>query len=255
MKSSTEFLPDKAVAVLCVAEPKSGKTRLAMSFPRPGILDCDGNLTSAVRVAGDKPFVYSQPFVTDDGREVPESDRWMRAVNETKAMAIRPDVETIVIDGLSNLCRWGLIYAEAELVRAGINVKKEYLAKYASFISLMSNFITMLRIPKKFVVVNVHQTLEKEELSGRIKYKLDIPGRLADNLGGQFTDVWAMDCVPDPGSKIGAKYFIRTKPTGYHPTLGSSLEMEPSIDITGKTPQETWELLAPKLSFNNKPNK
>lgn len=248
MKSSTDFKRDTSVAVLCVAEPKSGKTRLAMAFPRPGILDCDGNLTSAVRVAGDKPFVFSQPFSTDDGKEVPEVDRWNRAVSETKLMLLSKDTDTIVIDGLSNLCRWGLVHAEAELVKAGINIKKEYLAKYQAFIPLLTGFITMLRIPKKYVVVNVHMTLDKDELSGKIRFKLDIPGRLADTLGGMFTDVWAMDAVADPGSRIGAKYLIKTKPTGYHPNLGTSLDMDPSIDITGKTPEQIWFLLAPKLS-------
>lgn len=248
MKDSTAYVPAASVAILCVGEPKSGKTRLAMSFPNPAILDCDGNLASAVRVAGNKKFVYSQPFSTDDGKEVPEVDRWNRAMTESKAMIVRPDVDSFIVDGLSNLCRWGLVHAEAELVKAGINVKKEYLAKYQAFIPLLTNFITMLRVPRKYVIINVHQVMEKEELSGKIKYKYDIPGRLADNLGGQMTDVVAMDAVPDPGSRIGAKYFIRTKPTGYHPNLGTSLDLEPSIDITGKTPQDIWNLLSPKLS-------
>lgn len=249
MKPSTSFNAS-AVAILCVGEPKAGKTRLAMAFPKPGILDCDGNLASAVRVAKDKTFMYSQPYATDDGKEVPEVDRWNRAWKETVEMLKSPDVETIVVDGLSNLCRWGLIHAENELVKAGINVKKEYLAKYQSFIPLLSGFVTMLRIPKKYVVVNVHQTLDKDELSGKIRFKYDVPGRLADTLGGQFTDVLAMDSVADPGSKLGAKYFIRTKPTGYHPNLGSSVDFDPSVDITGKSPAEIWSLLSLKLSVN-----
>lgn len=253
MKTSTDFRPDRSVAVLCVAEPKSGKTRLAMAFPRPGILDCDGNLFSAIRVANNKKFFVSQPFKDDNDVEVPEEKRWNRAVSETKLLLGSPDTDTVIVDGLSNLCRWGLIHAEAELVKAGINVKKEYLAKYQAFIPLMTGFITMLRIPKKYVVVNVHQTLDKDELSGKIRYKLDIPGRLADNLGGMFTDVWAMDSVADPGSKIGAKYIIRTKPTGYHPNLGTSLDMDPAVDITGKTPDEIWAMLSPKLSVNTNP--
>lgn len=251
MISSTNYRSDKSVAILVAGDPGSGKTRLAMAFPRPGILDCDGNLSSAVRVAKDKPFVYSQPFRTDDGKEVPEVDRWNRAVSETKLLLSSPDTESFVLDGLSNLCRWGLVHAENELTKSGINVKKEYLAKYQAFIPLLSNYITMLRIPGKYVVVNVHQNMEKEELAGQIRYVLDIPGRLANNLGGQFTDVWGMTAQADPSSKVGAKYLIRTKPTGFHVTLKTSLELEPSIDITGKNPTEIWALLSPKLSINN----
>lgn len=248
MKPSTSFAIDRSIAILCVGEPKSGKTRLAMSFPDPGIIDCDGNLSSAVRVSAGKKFFFAQPFASEDGKSIPEAERWLRAEKEIKEMLVSPDVKTIVIDGLSNLCRWGLVYAEDQLAKSGINIKKEYLAKYAAFIPLLSNLVTLIRIGGKYVVVNVHQVLEKEELSGRIKYKFDIPGRLADNIGGQFTDVIAMDSMPDPGSKFGAKYVIRTKPTGYHPNLGTSTDLDPAIDITGKTPAEIWTILSPKLS-------
>ena len=249
MKTSSDYKLSTNVAVLCVGDPKSGKTRLSMAFPTPGILDCDGNLSSAVRVANGKKFLFSKPYETDDGKEVPEVDRWPRAVHETKLLLSSPDTQSFILDGLSNLCRWGLVYAENELVKAGINIKKEYLAKYQAFIPLMSNYITMLRIPGKYVVVNVHQTMEKDPLTSRTSYKLDIPGRLADTLGGQFTDVWGMSSDADPMNvKVGAKYTIRTKPSGFHVNLGTSMDLAPSIDITGKSPDEIWALLSPKLS-------
>lgn len=250
MKPSTSFSTTGSAAVLVVGDPGSGKSRLSMACPYPGILDCDGNLASAVRVAPAKPFLFSQPFVTDDGREVPEVDRWKRAVDETKLLLSSPNTKSFVLDGLSNLCRWGLVYAENELVKAGINIKKEYLAKYGAFISLLSNYITMLRIPGKLVMVTVHQTMEKDELTGSIRYELDIPGRLKNTLGGQFTDVWGMSSVADVGSKVGAKYIIRTKPSGFHVNLKTSLDLEPAIDITGKTPDDIWRVLEPKLSIN-----
>jgi hypothetical protein len=255
VKSSTDFIPSNAVAILAVGDPGSGKSRLGMSLPKPGILDCGGNLSSAVRVAQGKPFQWSQPFVTDDGKEVPEVERWSRAVAETKLLLASPLTESFFLDDLSNLCRWGLVYAEAELVKAGINIKKEYLAKYMSFIPLLTNYMTMIRIPKKLVMVSVHQTMEKDELSGTVRYELDIPGRLKNTLGGQFTDVWGTSSTPDVGSKVGAKYFIRTKPSGYHVNLKTSLDLEPSIDITGKNPAEVWSLLSPKLSTSTPPVK
>ena len=256
MKSSSTYVPSTNVAILCVGNPKSGKTRLGMAFPRPGILDCDGNLSSAVRIAGGKKFLYSRPYETDDGKEIPEVDRWNRAWKETVELLKSPETDTIVIDGLSNLCRWGLVHAENELKKAGINLQKEFFAKYASFIPLLTSFITTLRIPGKYVVVNVHQIIEKDELTGRTSFKLDIPGRLAETLGGQFTDVWGMESIADPtNTKVGAKYSIRTKPSGYHINLGTSLDLAPSIDITDKTPDQIWSLLAPKLSTSTPPVK
>lgn len=251
MIASSQFVSKKAVAILCVGDPKSGKTRLAMSFPRPGILDCDGNLGSAIRVAGGKEFLVSQPFATDDGKEVPVNERWPRAVDETKKLLASPDTQSFILDGLSNLCQWGLAYCEVELTKAGIDIKKEYLAKYQRFIPLMSNYITMLRIPGKFVIVNVHQTMDRDDITKSVRYELDIPGRLKNTLGGQFTDVWGMSSTADSSNTtIGAKYEIRTKPSGFHVNLGTSLDLTPSINITGKTPQEIWTLLEPKLSVN-----
>lgn len=250
MKSNLDFRPNASVAILLVGDPGSGKTRLGMSLPTPGILDCDGNLTSAVRVSAGKKFFYAQPFLTDDGKEVPEVERWPMAVKQTKELLLSKETESFFLDGLGNLCRWGLIYAEDQLVKAGINIKKEYLAKYMSFIPLLTNFITMIRIPGKMVMVSVHQTMEKDELSGSIRYELDIPGRLKNTLGGQFTDVWGTSSLADVGSKVGAKYLVRTKPSGYHVNLKTSLDLEPSVDLTGKTPPEVWTMLSPKLSVS-----
>jgi len=251
MKPSTSFTPAANVAILIVGDPGTGKSNLIMSAPTPGIIDCDGNLGSAVRRATGKKFFYSQPFRDDANIEVPEVDRWRRAMTETVAMLKHPEIETIVIDGLSNLCRWGLVHVEAELVKAGINTKKEYLAKYQSFIPLLSNFITTLRVPGKFVMVTVHQIADKDEILGRTRFFLDIPGRLAETLGGQFTDVWGTESTPDPSNtRTMAKYSIRTKPTGYHVNLKTSLDLEPSINVTDKSPDQIWSLLSPKLSAN-----
>lgn len=249
MKSSENYKPNYASAILCVGDPGSGKSRLGMAFPSPGILDCDNNLSSAIRVSNGKKFLYAQPFVDDAGKEVPDVERWSRAVKETKELLTSPLVDTFILDGLSALCRWGLAHAENECVKAGINVKKEFFAKYNAFIPLLSGYLTMIRIPGKRVVVNVHQRMEKDELSGSIRYKLDIPGQLADNLGGQFSDIWGTSSIANPSDTvIGAKYFIRTKPSGYHVNLKTSLDLEPSVDITGKTPEQIWTLLSPKLS-------
>lgn len=250
MKSHTDFRPAAALAILNVGDPGAGKTRLAFSFPTPGILDCDGNLASAVRASPTKAFYYSQPFVDDSGKEVPEVDRWNKLIKDSKEMLLKPEIKSIVLDGLGKACVWGLVHAENELIKAGINIKKEYLAKYAAFIPLLTNYITMLRVAGKPIIVNVHQIMEKDELTGSVRYVLDIPGRLASTLGGQFTDVWGMSSQPDPSSKIGAKYFIRTKPTGFHVNLKTSLDLEPSIDITGKSPDDIWKLLEPRLSVN-----
>jgi hypothetical protein len=104
-----------------------------------------------------------------------------------------------------------------------------------------------MRSSGKIVIWTAHQKVEKDELTGGLKYFLNMSGKLAQSLGGYFTDVWAMSATPVPGG--ATKYSIRTKPTGYHVALGCSIPLDPEIDITGKNPQEIWSILGPKLEI------
>jgi len=257
MKPSTEFRPNTGLSILCIGDPGAGKTRLAMSFPTPGFIDCDGNLNSAARLAGSKKWFYSQPFKDDAGKEVPEVDRWNRAVSEVKLMLTNPEIETVIIDSWGPLCAWALLHAENELRKAGIDVKKEYLAKYNAFIPLMTGFITMLKIPGKYVIVNAHQVMEKGELTGTLSFILDMPGNSAFTLGRLFNDVWVMSATANPmDTKYAAKYELCTKPTGFHVSPKTSLDLPPRLDLTGKTPDQIWAFLSPQLSSTQtQPNK
>lgn len=247
MKSSDEFIPDKKPAILAVGHPKVGKTRLMLSLPVPGIIDADNNLHSAIRVAAGKKFFVSQPMIDDKGAEVPELDRWKNITNEVVKMMAHPDIKSICIDGLTNISQWGLAHAEQELIRAGINVKKEYLAKYQAFIPLLSNLIMKIRLSNKLVFVTCHQTFETNDLTKAVYYSLAIPGQLKDRLGGMFTDVWGLS-TQTLGDEV--KYLINTRPTNVHVHLGTSYDLPPKLDVTGKNPADIWALLEPKLSIH-----
>lgn len=238
-----------------------------MGFPTPGIIDCDLNLNSAVRVSSGKPFFFAQPsIIADDaeaafinkciptapltlhpGDEVPVERRWLVVEKEVKAMLVNPEVKTICIDGLTVLSRWLLDYCEGELIRAGINVKKEYLSKFQNFITIMTRFITLLRVGGKIVFVTCHQTADQNDLTKAWYYALAIPGQLKDTLGGLFTDVWGTSTTT-----IGddVKYWLSTRPTNLHVGLKTSFDMLPKYDITGKNPDDVYRLLSPRLSIN-----
>lgn len=47
-----------------------------------------------------------------------------------------------------------------------------------------------------------------------------------------------------------AKFEIKTKPTGFHINLKTSLDLEPAINITDKSMADIWKILEPKLSYN-----
>ena len=250
MKSASDFRTDAAPAILGVGNPGAGKTRLMFGFPVPGIVDCDMNLSSAARVLKGKEFYYGQPLIDDKGVALPEDQRWNAAMKLSKELMLDPRVKTICVDGLTALSQWGLAHCETELIKAGINVKKEYMAKYQSFISLMTNYITTLRLAKKTVFVTCHQTVDQNDLTKIWYYSLAIPGQLKDRLGGLFTDVWGVS-TQIVGEDV--KYFINTRPTNMHVALKTSYDLEPKIDVTRKNPEEIYKLLEPKLSIYNQP--
>lgn len=246
MKTNTQYKPTHSCAVLLVGEPKTGKTRAMFSFPAPGIIDCDMNLNSGVRVAGGKQFWYTQPAIQDDGTPIPMELRWLRAVAETKAMLLMPDVKTIVVDGLGMLCEWLMAHIVNENKKAGTNkTGKMELRDYGDVARLLRDYITMLRIGGKYVVVTSHQSADKDELTGAMRYTLAIPGQSKETLGGLFTDVWATTAKPSGGKHL---YEIRTKPTGFHVALGTSFDLPSAIDVTDKLPDQIWSILSPKLS-------
>lgn len=239
-------------------------------FDTPGIIDIDMNLKSAVRLLGDKKFFYTQPSVIADaddaafvnkcistaplqlkaGDEVPYDRRWLVVERDVKAMVLHPEIRTICIDGLTGLSRWLLEYCELELIRSGVNVKKEYLAKFQNFINLMVKFVALCRIGGKTVFMTCHQTADQNDLTKAWYYSLAIPGQLKDTLGGLFTDVWGTS-TQVVGDDV--KYLINTRPTNLHVGLKTSVDLPPKIDVTNKTPQQIQALLAPHLSINLQP--
>lgn len=217
------------------------------SFPSPGIIDADMNLASGVRVLSpNTPFWYSQPALNDDGTELPIEKRWLRCVDETKLMLKDPNIKTIVIDGLGVLCEWLMAHIVNMNKLAGTNkTGKMEVRDYGDLARLLRDFMMMLRLPGKFVVVTSHQSAEKDEVNGMFRYTLAIPGQSKETLGGLFTDVWAT-MATNSGGKV--KYEIRTKPTGLHVALGTSFDFPSAIDITDKNPAQIWEVLSPKLN-------
>jgi adenosyl cobinamide kinase/adenosyl cobinamide phosphate guanylyltransferase len=246
MKTSASFSTTQSQAILVVGEPKSGKSNLALAFPDPAIIDWDLNLASAVRRATGKTFDYTQPGVRDDGSQRPLPEQWKFAVEETKAILANPKYKTVIIDGLGLMCTAVCEHIIAEGQRAGTNkLGKMEIQNYADLSRILRSYIMMIRASGKFFVVTSHQTGDKDDVTGVIRYVLAIPGQSKDTLGGCFTDVWATMARPKGLSDVA--YEIRTKPTGQHVALGASFPVESSIDVTNKTPAQIWDILSAKI--------
>lgn len=249
MKSSADYQIAKNIAILLVGEPKGGKTGLASAFPNPYFLDIDKNLDSAVRVLRGKKFWYDQP--TSD---VPEDQVWPKSLEYLKAAIANPEIETIIVDSFSQLAGYARAALLSNLKRMGAVDQKGKplenirLNDYLTLLDWFRQFVFALRSSNKYVIVTSHQQVSKDELTGANHYSLAIPGQSKDSFGGWFTDVWACTATAVAGGKTA--YQIRTRPTGFHVALGTSIRTLPqSIDVTDKDPGQIWSLLQPLLQI------
>lgn len=271
MKSNTEYKPSKHFGLLLVGEPKTGKSRIALSFPRPYIMDWDRNFGAAAQTDPSKQFWIEDPYTTDDGKPVPDKDLWTVNMPRLKAAAAHPDIETIVIDSLSTLSQACVYHIATEtskmegaraigddILSAAANVRpgeKGIIGgllrrqDYMIFQTMMIRLVTYLRSTPKNIIWTAHQKIREGDhtLGASIiasKYfRLNMPGSLADNFGAFYSDVWGTYAEPgDP-----TKYFLVTTPSVRHTDLGSSLQIAPKFDLTGKSPTQIWSLIGPKI--------
>jgi hypothetical protein len=264
MKSTKDYKVQGNLAILLVGDPKVGKTRVTAGFPKPWILDLDKNLSSALRVAGDKEIYFDQIDIDDDGKPVLPIAQWERLEKLVKQAIESPNVQTIVIDSLTRLGEVIEAHIIAKLKSMSVKLRADTvdeqirLADYDTYATFLLRTVALCRASGKYVVWTAHQRIIEEELTKEVRMRLAIAGKLKDTLGGYFTDVWGMQAQTKTvmeGTKAVEKtlYTIRTRPAAGNKfvPLGTSIpDLAAEIDITNKTPSEIWSILEPKLSIN-----
>lgn len=249
MQDSSSYKVSNSFALLLVGEPKTGKSNLAMSFPDPYFLDFDDNLASAVRrISPSKKFFFtSRSSILSQ----PPEKVWDFIESEVKSAAINPQIKTLVLDSTTTLSGILRDYLLTRLRMGGVKLRTDTvddqlrIADYGTVATFILRLVALFRSSGKFVIWTNHQRIEKDEITGALRYQLNIPGQLSSTLGGYFTDVWATTSTPQPGNKV--KFAIRTKPTGTHISLGASFPIDSEIDITDKSPEQIWTILEPKI--------
>lgn len=239
-----------AFALLLIGPPKGGKTSLALSFPKPAILDCDRNLGGAIKRGVDN-FVYVDPHLNANTEKLLDNDKpferslkWRNCMRFMKLAITSPDVETIVIDGLSFINMFlqdYIIYNTKEDARGKLYIAGEQVmaeAYWIPFFNYMTRFITQACSCPKYLIVTCHEEIVMNSNNQVIAYRPQISGRLRNSLAGLFTDVWrCMSSVQ--GKKV--KYTVRTSPQNLH-QIGNSLNLpDAEYDVSDLTPAEIWE--------------
>lgn len=239
MKSSQEYKPTLSFGLLLMGPAKSGKTTLALQFPKPFIADCDNNLSGPTELLlskGYPPFFYDTINVMEDGTERPSDRRWEHLTKVVKEAVASPNVETVIIDGLSSIADY--------LVEHVLRVEGQRTMRiqdWQPFQYMLKRLITYVRSSGKKFIMTCHETVELDELDKVHKYFIHVPTRLRDSLGGFFSDVWRIESEKKGDIYI---YQIRTKPTVRF-ALGTSI-----LNMPITLPADFKEILkhAPQLA-------
>jgi len=221
MKQGTE-LTQHDRAIIIVGDPGTRKTTLALNFPYPYFLDCDGNMAAPVAQTGIREFLYDSAARDDNGNLIHPADRFQHCIKCLNAAVAEPRVKTIVIDSLTSFFKIVLSdvlrqefgsMATTDLAKDAADFKTLRQQDWGKFAKLIDNIFSKLRGCGKTLVVIAHNNMDKDEADGKWKIFLNIPGSSKNTLSGMFTDCWNTFLqITGIGPAATYSFMIRTLP-------------------------------------------
>lgn len=237
MLKSAQYRPNQSFSLLIQGPPGCGKTTLALKFPRPYICDLDNNMSGTIRksrIEG-KPLdvCYDVPDLIIDEKtgnitgERPLKDRYKFMAECLKAAAADPNIDTIVVDGVSKLNAYIIAEIGKQNPTVGNRARGEgemTLQDWGAHLYLWQNFVTKMQATSKMFVLTAHEeTSDRTDLSGIL---VSVQGKKVQaTLAGMFSDVWRCEVTDKLGPK-GREYEwkVRTMQT-------SSLQLKNSLGL------------------------
>ena len=189
----------------------TGKTNVAIEFPKPYFIDLDKKLTNAVQRHPTKEFWYDYVDVDDKGKPIQEALRYKRLIQLMKKAVVNPEIETIVIDGLSQvgICLMDHILADEKNPTLIGGVQVPTLKHWQPFGILLTKLIMLGRASEKKFICVAHTGTEKDENTG---ISMEVPlvqSNTRYKLASMFTDVWNTSAKVRGGKP---EYKVRTQP-------------------------------------------
>lgn len=239
MQPITDYAKKEArLRLLLQGPPGSGKTTLACSFPKPYIIDIDVNLDGPLRFRSKRnlplPVGYDRLDIDEKGAAVPPVARYLRLDRCLIEAQQNPDIETIVIDSATGFT--DILMEEVKRRQPGV---KDGRQLWGFFFEYGKQFLATLTSMRKHIVLIAHERVEKDEVEGGLKYRVNWPGQLGDLIGGFFTDVWRAEVQSIGGLQPSYKWVVRTMPD-YRFTLKNGFEFPAIFEFS-------WALVEQKM--------
>lgn len=242
MNTSTPNQPKQPspLKILLIGQPGCRKTTLALQFPDVHVIDCDRNLDGATKYLRenkhkDLTYTWDDIRVDDSGVMLDISECFDRVCDKLKLFQTTEEYKkrkTVVLDSLSHVNEF--------IVRKVLKMKN----KPSMDISLWQDFATAaytilvarLDQTNKTVIAICHEDRVYEADPQNIMKKKVVEinplfsGKVGNNLGAFFTDVWQMELRPASAGKI--ECWIKTQRTPQCAFLKNTLGMPPEINVT-----------------------
>lgn len=246
MKDGSTYPRNTALALLLMGQPGSGKSNLSMEFPDPYFVDTDQNLRNAIERHPDKRFWFDCPEFDDAGKSLEAHEHWPRMERLIKENAPRPEVKTLIVDGLGRVTD----YLRAYLVHTGGQAEKPLLvggmkvmtmSLWGPYADLLKKLVFLCRSFGKPFVLTAHVKVDENELSAVKEQRVNLQGQLVSDFPKLFTDAWLADATPNADARYakanGVRYYVRTAPTHrmlLKQSCGLPAEFEPGDTCFGE---------------------
>ncbi len=232
MKPISEVQKHTRPKILLLGHPFSGKTTLALHFPKPFVIDLDGKIANATKTIKPEVGWFDQPLTSTDPVE-----NWAAIDKAVTAACLHEGSETVVLDSLTvvDFClRRYVANARPTNINPVTVASLQFMsqAHWNPYEVLLRTLLAKLLAVPKIAVVTAHLDTVRDELVGGIWQVPLLPGKSQTGVPALFTDCWLVRGTLDKDGQW--KTIVRTVPGGSPPiqALGTSMRLPPEFIFT-----------------------